>query len=188
MQSYDSASPRKRKGPKPRPVTDRFWAKVNKAGPTTSHRPELGPCWLWTASLGSSGYGQFGLNGHGARPVEAHRVAWMLTSGTIPPGLWVLHRCDVKRCVRPSHLFLGTLAENNRDMYAKGRAVTQTHPEKMARGERQALAKLTAEKVREIRRLHAAGEQNYERLATRFDVDPSTVARVVKGVTWKHVA
>jgi len=76
-------------------------------------------CFLWTASVHvRTGYGKIGLNKHS---ILAHRAAWMLYRGEIPEGLCVLHRCDVRSCVRPEHLFLGTRASNFQDMVAKGR-------------------------------------------------------------------
>lgn len=98
----------------------RFWAKVNKAGPTSAHAPELGPCWEWTGATNESGYGRFYL--YDGTLVLAHRLAWYLTFGEWPPpDLDVCHRCDYRLCVRTSHHFLGTRAENNADMIAKGR-------------------------------------------------------------------
>lgn len=44
------------------------------------------------------------------------RVSWALEQGPIPDGKWVLHRCDNRRCVRPSHLFLGSSQDNVDDM------------------------------------------------------------------------
>jgi hypothetical protein len=81
----------------------RFWAKVDKAGPVPAHRPDLGPCWLWTAATtGSDGeYGYFRLDGR-MRP--AHLVAWESECGSVPEGLELDHLCRVRICVRPPHL------------------------------------------------------------------------------------
>jgi hypothetical protein len=97
----------------------RFWSKVNKDGPVL--RPELGPCWEWTASLVTGGYGGFSVR---RRQTRAHRYSWEETNGPVPSGLFVLHRCDNPPCVRPSHLFLGTIQDNVDDMMAKGRQVS----------------------------------------------------------------
>ena len=99
---------------------DRFWEKVNKNGPIPAHRPELGPCWLWMAGM-IAGYGCF-------QSGLAHRFGYALQVGPIPDTLNVCHHCDVRLCVRGSHLFVGTTAENNRDMREKGRHQTgDTH-------------------------------------------------------------
>lgn len=80
-----------------RPSPDeRFWSKVNKAGSVPECRPDLGPCWLWTAAR-RNGYGAFGL---GKRVVYAHRYAY----GVIPGGLQIDHLCRTTLCVRRSHL------------------------------------------------------------------------------------
>ena len=111
---------------------DRFWSHVNKDGPAHPYDPTLGPCWRWTASTNAKGYGRLG-DRH-RRVVGAHRVGWELAHGPIPNGLSVLHSCDNPPCVRASHLFLGTAAENNADMVAKGRldtsAASATHAAK----------------------------------------------------------
>ena len=88
---------------------NRFWLKVEK---------KPGGCWAWKAAVRSSGYGAFRYLG---RHDVAHRVSWMLTNGddSIPAGMFVRHRCDVRLCVRPSHLFLGTARDNNVDMVGK---------------------------------------------------------------------
>lgn len=90
-------------------VEKRFWDKVNTSG----------ECWLWTASVDTKDYGKFYL---APRLQSAHRVSFMLAYGEIPEGLMVLHRCDVPRCVRPIHLFLGTASDNAQDMLHKGRS------------------------------------------------------------------
>jgi hypothetical protein len=101
-------------GPKPKPLAERFWAKVDVAGPED--------CWVWTAALGSTGYGHLGGNRRRAQPdYKAHRLSWELHHGPIPEGLSVLHRCDNPPCVNPAHLFLGTQRDNVIDAVQKGR-------------------------------------------------------------------
>lgn len=90
---------------------ERFWRYVD--------RTDDG-CWLWTGYLNAqTGYGRF--YPRGGPIVGAHRFMWEIQHGPIPSGMEVCHTCDVRPCVRPDHLFLGTRADNVRDMMAKGR-------------------------------------------------------------------
>lgn len=152
---------------------ERFWAKVDKSG----------ECWLWTAATIHSGYGRFQLWG---KARGAHRVAWLLEHGEFPPDeLFVCHRCDNPACVRPSHLFLGTPADNLRDMSEKGRS-RRGLPNRGTRGTKNRHARLTPHAVRQIRRLRAEGMLHRE-IAEHFGVAVNTVTTILTGKSWTHV-
>jgi hypothetical protein len=88
-----------------------FWAKVDKHGPVSEYRPDLGPCWLWTGagSTGRDGYGRYKLGDH---LLQAHRIAYQWLVGPIPEGLTLDHLCRRPSCVRPDHLEPVTNREN----------------------------------------------------------------------------
>lgn len=102
-------------GPKLTDAASRFWPKVDTNGAIPEHRPDLGPCWLWTASLNNHGYGRFKFGSRrdgSSREVSAHVWAYLDAVGPVPPGLELDHLCRVTRCVRPSHLEPVTHREN----------------------------------------------------------------------------
>lgn len=105
----------------------------------------------------------------------APRASYTLYVGPIPDGLLVLHKCDVPACVNPQHLFLGTMADNVRDMWAKGRQKTPG-----AQGERNSHAKLTKDLVLKIKN----DPRSYRILAAEFGVFRSNIAHIKKGRTW----
>lgn len=150
---------------------ERFWRKVEK---TTG-------CWLWTAGCGAAGYGEFRPVLSQRTAVGAHRYSYELAYGPIRDGLFVCHTCDVRRCVRPDHLFLGTLQDNIADMMAKGR---QAHPD--YRGERHPSARLNAAQVQEIRRRRQAGESP-DAVAALFGITTNHVSLIFHRRIWKHV-
>ncbi len=110
-----------------RPIAERFWEKVEKAGP--------GDCWLWTAFT-SLGYGRIGFKG---KTKLAHHVGWFLAYGAWPS--YLLHSCDVRACVNPAHLREGTQQQNMDDRRDRGRTYSKLNPDQ----------------VREIRRLLLTG-------------------------------
>lgn len=154
------------------PDSLRFWGRVTRPEDATA-------CWLWQGARKSGGglrYGHLRYDGH---TVLAHRLAWELTHGPIPPGLCVCHRCDNPICCNPAHLFLGTHSDNMRDREQKGR-------HNAPRGERHHKCRLTAEHVREIRTLAAQGVTLVS-LARRYGVTPESIGAVVHRITWQHI-
>lgn len=93
----------------------RFWSKVDKNGPIPEHRPELGPCWVWTPAKATTDYGTFSTFRDGKkRTVNAHRWGYETFTGPIPDGLHLDHLCRTPACVRQSHLEPVTPRENVR--------------------------------------------------------------------------
>lgn len=150
------------------PLKDRFWPKVRK-GPG---------CWLWMAWRMKNGYGTIARDNTG-RKILAHRAAWTLTNGPIPRSLYVLHRCDNPRCVRPSHLFLGTQTDNMKDCATKGR---QPGSNGKMRGEASPHAKLTWIKARAIR----ASKESGPTLARKYGVTHRVIYLIQKNLCWKE--
>lgn len=168
------------------PLADRLWAKVNKNGPVPPHRTDLGPCWIWTGSINENGYGWLSLKSIGRSRMLAHRASWEVHFSPVPDAIGVLHHCDNPPCVRPTHLFLGTQADNMADAAAKGRNGRIFHPERYPVGSAVQQAVLTEAKVLDMRERRANGE-SLASLAQYFGISRNSVKRIVHGDQWKHV-
>ncbi len=192
-----------------RTFTERFWVRVSKDTSLPAACPELGPCWSWVGDHSRAGYGW---TWEGSRPnrklTYCHRIAYALTYGPIPDGLLIRHRCDNPPCCNPTHLVVGTHADNSADAVARHRMRSgdehglrrhperaasgdrngsRTRPERMPRGEGHWNASLTADTVKEIRRLWATGEYTQAALAVRFLLAAVRIHKIVHNQTWKHI-
>lgn len=143
----------------------RLWNRVEKTE----------TCWLWHGSIGKNGYG---ITRYKGKTMTAHRMAWTLTHGEIPDGLCILHKCDVRVCVNPDHLFLGTYQDNATDAYNKGRT---------ARGLMLPQTKLTPEAVLEIRAIWNTGTATQFQLGEFYGVNQKTVSKIVNRQRWAHI-
>jgi len=148
-------------------ASERFAASIDRSGGNG--------CWLWTGNLFKDGYGKMSENG---KHVRAHRYSYQTYHGPIPTGTSVLHKCDVRDCVNPAHLFLGTHRENMADMTAKNRSPF---------GGKNPMAKLTAENVAEIRRRYAAGGISQRALGAEFSVGDMAISLIVNGKRWSKL-
>ncbi len=145
---------------------------IAKSGPLDTD------CWIWQRSIDSGGYGMLNL-GIGKNNGKAHRFSWTRSNGQIPDDMCVLHRCDVRPCVRPDHLFIGSYFDNNRDRMLKGRSASR-------KGENNGRANLCAVDVCLIRDLHKSGK-TYKAISDWLEVPFTTVGNVVRGNTWAYI-
>ena len=155
--------------------SDRLWPRVDRSG---------GPdaCWPWTGPDNGNGYGTLTVGG---RTVLAHRLAYELSKGEIPIGLHVCHACDNRPCCNPSHLWLGTPADNMQDAVSKGRTA-RGDAVVTSRGEEHRWAKLTDQDVLEIRRLCLVRGGGV-RAARMFGITETHVSRIKKRRKWDHI-
>lgn len=137
-------------------------------------RVPIAGCWIWLGTLDGKGYGSFYIRGIYGR---SHRAAFLLFRGPIPQGACVLHRCDVRCCVNPAHLWLGTVGDNNADRDAKGRL-------RPLSGEAHGNSKLTEDQVRRI----LTSPKSAAAMAAEIGIGVSNVYFIRKRKGWKHVA
>src|SRR5258708_37957730 len=152
-----------------------FWSKVDRRADDQ--------CWEWQGGgYSTSPYGHAQYNN---KDWGAHRLAYFLTFGEIPQGMFVCHKCDNPPCCNPSHLFLGTALDNSQDCISKGRQ--KIVPPPVTLGEQSPHHILTEIQVREIKRLLALGVSQ-RKIAKLFGISQTNVGHINRGETWAHVS
>ena len=146
-----------------------FWAHVCPGPPDC--------CWEWLSGLDRAGYGQ--LRGK-TKTLKAHRVAYEKSVGPIPRGMVIRHSCHNPKCCNPSHLSVGTHADNHRDMVQANRHFVPESP----KGEDHPCSKLTSELVKELRSREGVG---LTELSERYNVSKQTIWKIRTRRAWKHV-
>lgn len=145
----------------------RFMSKIERS-------PE--GCWLWTAALYDNGYAVFKVR---PKQYRAHRWIVEQTRGPIPEGAVVMHTCDIRRCVNPDHLVVGSQADNQADMTAKGRGRTGDR-----NGMRDHPWKLSRELAGEIRRKYRETGVFQRELAHEYGVSQRLISKIIRGEAW----
>lgn len=147
-------------------------------------------CWPWVGNCNENGYGTFYFRG---KTWKAHRASYAIFCGEIPSGLFVCHHCDNPPCVNPSHLFLGHANVNMKDMVRKGRAghlisSDQRHFKtgRAPNGELASGHKLSEADAKDIIRSAASGALTSD-IAYHYQIQRSTVQRILRGETWSHL-
>lgn len=159
---------------------EKFWSRVDKKSESE--------CWAWKMSCNSRGYGKFQV---GRKTISAHRFSIVASGNEIPDGMFSCHKCDNPPCCNPNHLFIGSSADNQRDMADKGRSCkgernpSKTHPE-LFRGENNYGHKLTDEIVSRLRESPPIGA-NMNSEALKYSVSASALRGAIVGSTWKHL-
>ena len=168
-----------------KPILQRLFAKVIE---------DDNGCWLWQGAVNGAGYGSIGLGAAELGKGMVHRVSFELFFGPIPEGLLVCHKCDVKLCCNPMHLFCGTQQDNLNDARSKGRmrkgedwwTAPRVGGSGIAKGDGHGMAKLTEVDVRDIRHLSADGMNSTE-LSRRFGVSRRMIRNIINKTNWSHV-
>lgn len=154
----------------------KFWNHVDKRGPDE--------CWPWLVNISRKGYGVAWIRD---TRFIASRLSWFIHAGSDPGNLLVCHRCDNPPCVNPSHLYLGTIAENLADASKRGLYPTgdnhyrRAKPHLVARGEQHPSCKLSDVDIESIKAMYSSGRYSHRQIATLHHVAKVTIGRVLNG-------
>jgi len=158
----------------PHPNQYKYLLEALKHPPT-----DISACMEWPFPLTACGYGRLKHQGH---RTLAHRLAYILHYGPIPPGNWfICHKCDNPKCFRPPHLFPGTPADNTHDAIGKGRW------QDYARGEAHRNSKITEAQVREMNAMYLAGTYKKTAIAKQFGITRQQLTHIINRTQWTHL-
>jgi hypothetical protein len=162
---------------------------------TCIERVPFSGCWIWMRT--TNGAGKYGRGGYGIGHPEGirvymHRWVYQITHGAIPDGMMVCHRCDIRCCINPDHLYLGDAMSNHIDKVVRGRArspgakgdanATRKYPG-LTRGGNNGRAKLCLDDITAIRTAYTNGEQQRS-IACRYGIGQSQISRICRGASW----
>lgn len=150
------------------PSEQRFWKYVVKTE----------TCWFWSGGKSKNGYGKFNPSHEQRTWEKAHRYSWKLHRGEIPKGEVVCHRCNVKLCIRPEHLYVASQQQNTLDAMVDGLC---------PRGETHGNAKLTEIQIKEIRAIYQPRVRTMDFLAKRYNVTKTQISRILNRKVWTHI-
>lgn len=156
-----------------------FWSKVNILGEND--------CWEWNGKTRlPAGYGRMHFNG---KDDTSNRIAWIITNGEIPKGMFVCHHCDNPSCCNPKHLFLGTFSDNMQDMWNKQRhPFPSGRPSETMVGENNVNSVLIIKNVKDIREQYKNGVEISEIQRKFLMVQKPAIWKIVHNLTWKNLA
>ena len=148
-----------------------FWSHIDIRG---SH-------WIWMGAVDKDGYGQLQANGV---TWKAHRFSYYIFIEEIEEGLLICHTCDITSCVRPDHLFKGTVQDNNRDTVNKGKHNSGSKLGIVLSGESYPRTHLKEKDISEIRNLYSDRILTQKDLSVLYNVAQTTISTIIRGINW----